>query len=90
MTMAATIRVDEKRVAESLDEACERLETADTELTLDFSSVNRMDPIAVCALKSFAQLAGDKTVKIVLRGVNVDIYKVLKLVDLAKCFSFSA
>jgi len=33
-------------------------------------------------------MADDKTVKIVLRGVNIEIYKVLKLVRLTRRFSF--
>ena len=33
-------------------------------------------------------MADAKTVKVVLRGVNVDVYKVLKLVKLTPRFSF--
>ena len=33
-------------------------------------------------METFAGVADEKAVKVVLRGVNVDIYKVLKLVKL--------
>ena len=39
-------------------------------------------------LEELASIADDKAVKLVLRGVNVDIYKVLKLVKLTSRFSF--
>ena len=34
-----------------------------------------------------ARIADEKSVKVVLRGVSVDVYKVLKLVKLAHRFS---
>jgi len=57
-------------------------------VVLDFSSVRRVDPSAVRAMEGFADTADDKAVKVALRGVNVDVYKVLKLVKLASRFSF--
>jgi anti-anti-sigma regulatory factor len=86
--MAAMLTIDDERVVYGVEEACEKLETADGELVLDFSSVARLRPSAVNALKTLARKADDKTIKLVLRGVNVDIYKVLKLVNLAQRFSF--
>jgi len=41
-------------------------------------------------MESLAGRADEKAVKVVLRGVNVDIYKVLKLMKLAPRFSFVA
>jgi anti-anti-sigma regulatory factor len=64
------------------------LDTANGELVLDFSSVRRIDPGAVRALQALAATADEKTVKVVLRGLNIEIYKVLKLVKLARRFSF--
>ena len=58
------------------------------EVVLDFSSVRRIDPSALRAMEKLAGIADDKAVKVVLRGVNVDIYKVLKLVKLTPRFSF--
>ena len=39
-------------------------------------------------MEELARLADEKAVKIVLRGVNVDVYKVLKLVKLSPRFNF--
>ncbi len=86
--IAAWLRVDGERVVQDLQEALDRLDTADGELVLDFSSVHRIDPGAVKAMEKLAGIADDKTVRVVLRGVNVEIYKVLKLVKLARRFSF--
>ncbi len=86
--IAVWLKVDEEQVVQALQEAAEKLESVEGELTLDFSSVRRIDPIALGAMAEFAGLADDKSVKVVLRGVNLGIYKVLKLVKLASRFSF--
>ena len=39
-------------------------------------------------METLADSADEKAVKVVLRGVNIDIYKVLKLAKLASRFSF--
>jgi anti-anti-sigma regulatory factor len=88
--MGATLTIDDKWVVQGLEEAREKLDITDSELVVDFSSVARLDPRAVTALKNFADVADDKNVKVVLRGINVDIYRVLKLVKLAQRFSFSS
>ena len=56
---------------------------------MDFSSVLRIDPCALKVMEEFVDIADAKGVKIVLRGVNVGIYKVLKMVNLASRFVFS-
>jgi anti-anti-sigma regulatory factor len=86
--IASWVRVDGAKVLEGLQEAAEKLETADGELVLDFASVCRIDPNALRAMESFVSAADGKSVKVVLRSVNVDVYKVLKLVKLARRFSF--
>ena len=53
---------------------------------LDFSAVRRMNPAALRAIEDFAGAADEKSVKVTLRGVNVDIYKVLKLARLSSRF----
>jgi len=91
MTMIAVwLKIDEERVDLALQEAGEQLDSAEGEVVLDFSSVRRVDPGAIRALERFADLADDKSVKVALRGVNVDVYKVFKLVKLARRFSFVA
>lgn len=81
-------KIDGERLLHALQEACQKLDSAGGEVILDFSSVRRIDPRALRALEEFAGIADDKAVKVVLRGVNVNIYKVLKLVKLAPRFSF--
>jgi hypothetical protein len=39
-------------------------------------------------MEEFADIADTNGVKVVLRGVDVSVYKVLKLVNLASRFSF--
>jgi anti-anti-sigma regulatory factor len=81
-------KIDEERIVQALQEAGEKLNRADGEVVLDFSSVRRIDASALRALEEFAGITDDKGVKAVLRGVNVDVYKVLKLVKLGSRFSF--
>ena len=61
---------------------------AEGEVVLDFSAVRRIDPSAVRAMEELADLADARSVKVVLRAVNMDIYRVLKLLKLAQRFSF--
>jgi anti-anti-sigma regulatory factor len=86
--IAVWLKIDEKRVAQALQEAEEKLDSVDGEMALDLSSVRRIDPNALRAMEEFADIADTKGVKVVLRGVDVGIYKVLKLVNLASRFSF--
>ena len=91
MTMNAEwIEIDGERVVQDLQAAREALDTAQNDVVLDFSSVRRIDPNALRAMEKLAGIADEKAVKVVLRGVNVDIYKVLKLVKLTSRFSFLA
>ncbi len=85
----ATI-IDEKHAISALQEAGEKLDGSDGDAVLDLSSVRRVDSSMLRALEEFARVAEQKVVKVVLRGVNVDVYKVLKLVKLTRRFSFSS
>jgi len=87
-TIATWLKIDGERVAYALEKACQKLDNADGELVLDFSSVSRIDPAAVKALDELAAAADEKNVTVVLRSVNIDVYKVLKLVKLTPRFSF--
>jgi anti-anti-sigma regulatory factor len=86
--MAVFVDIDEERVVLALQEAGEKLDRAQGEAILDFSSVRRVDPSALQALEEFARIADERAVKVALHGVNVDVYKVLKLVKLTRRFSF--
>ena len=87
-TIAAWLSLDEKRVVPALQEAAEKLDGAEGEVVLDFISVRRIDSRGLRAMEEFASIADKKAVKVVLRGVNVDVYKVLKLLKLTQRFSF--
>jgi anti-anti-sigma regulatory factor len=88
--IAVWLKIDGERVAETLREAGGKLDRADGEVLLDFSSVRRIDPSAIQEITKLAATADEKGVKLTLRGVNVDVYKVLKLVNLTQKFSFLA
>ena len=87
-TIAVFLNIDEERIVPALQEAGGNLDCAQGEAVLDFSSVRRIDSSGLRALEEFARIADEKAVKVVLRGVNVDVYKVLKLVKLTQRFSF--
>ena len=87
-TIAAWLSLEEPRLAAALAEAAEKLEGAGGEVVLDFGCVRRIDAAALGALEKFAGRAEKKGIQVVLRGVNVDVYKVLKLVKLTPRFCF--
>ncbi|MFZ0420008.1 MAG: STAS domain-containing protein [Candidatus Sulfotelmatobacter sp.] len=86
--IAVWLKIDEERVVQALEEAGEKLDSVEGEVALDFSSVRRINPSAIEAISKFAGRADAESVKVVLRGVNVEVYKVLKLVKLGSRFSF--
>jgi anti-anti-sigma regulatory factor len=86
--IAVILNIDETRMVSALREAGEKLEGTEGEAVLDFSSVRRIDSSALRAMEELARIADEKSVKVALRGVNVDVYKVLKLVKLTRRFSF--
>ena len=86
--IAAWIKVEDERLPQSLQAAGERLDNVDGEVVLDFSSVRRIDASDLRALEDLVKRADEKGVKVGLRGVNVNVYKVFKLVNLASRFSF--
>ena len=81
-------RIDGERVVPSLAEAREKLDGAEGEMILDFSSVCRIDARALRAMEELAVGADDKGVKLVLRGAHIGVYRVLKLMKLDGRFSF--
>lgn len=87
-TIAVWLKVEQERIVHDLEKASERLDSADGEMALDFSSVQQITASALAAISELAAAADDRGVKVVLGGVNVEIYKVLKLVKLASRFPF--
>jgi anti-anti-sigma regulatory factor len=84
------LNVDERDLGPALREAGEKLDGAEGEVVLDFSTVRRIDAGALQTMSELAGAARNRDVKVVLRGVNVDVYKVLKLMRLAGRFAFAA
>ena len=58
------------------------------DVALDFSGVRRIDPAGLQALEKLVKAAEETSGKVTLRGVNVAVYKVLKLMKLASRLSF--
>ena len=88
-TNGTWLKIDEKRAMLDLQAAVNSLDRADSELVIDCSGVRRLDPREVEALEDLANQAEGRQVRVVLHGVNVDVYKVLRLVKLAPRFSFT-
>jgi anti-anti-sigma regulatory factor len=88
MALIAACPIDPERLVQTLEAAHERLDGADRELVLDFSSVRRLDTHALTALAKLADAAGRDRARVACRGVSVEVYKVLKLVKLASRFTF--
>ena len=86
--IAVWLKVDEGCLIQALQEAGEALDSAGGEVLLDFSSMRRINTAALRAMEEFVGMAYDKGVKVALRGVNVDVYRVFKLMKLASRFSF--
>jgi anti-anti-sigma regulatory factor len=87
-TIASYVKIDQERVEDALQEIANWLDRASGEVVLDFSSVQRINPRALQALEELAGIADTAVVTLELRGVNVGVYKVLKLAKLTPCFRF--
>ena len=85
---AVWVQVNGKGMVQAFEEARAKLAAEDVEVVVDFSSVNRIDSGALRALEDVADAGDGKRTKVVLRGVDIDIYKVLKLMKLAPRFAF--
>jgi len=84
------VMLEEKQLVPVLHDLSQKLDRAGTELVLDFSVVHGIDSQVIGAMDELAQKADEKSIRIVLRNVNVDVYKVLKLVKLTPRFAFAA
>jgi anti-anti-sigma regulatory factor len=79
--------IDAEGAAVALEGVREKLD-AGAEITLNFSRITRVEPGVIRALDALARTAKEKPAALTLRGVNVEVYKVLKLARLASQFSF--
>ena len=85
---AEPLKIVEERAIQVLQETGDKLELGDSAVVLDFPAIPRIESKTLTALEELANKADERSVRIVLRGVKVDVYKVLKLVKLASRFSF--
>ncbi len=88
MPIAMLRKVDKDNVPSILQEIEKSLDHTQGEVVIDFSSVSRLDGSAVRSLAEFAGKAKANSLRVILRGVNVDVYKVLVLTKLTSPFSF--
>ena len=87
-TTAERQKVNGENVAQALEDIGAKLSGTEDDFVLDFSGVRRIDPAGLRAFEDLVATADEKAVKIVLEGVNVDVYKVLKLARLTARVSF--
>ena len=88
MSQESTLcHIDGTDVAGSLSKLHESL-SADAELVLDFTHIDRIDVPAVHSLADLAVAADEAAARVTLRGLRVGVYKVLKLTGLSEHFSY--
>ncbi|HUK46976.1 MAG TPA: STAS domain-containing protein [Terriglobales bacterium] len=87
-TVSVLRNLDEAQLASMLEKASEMLADNIREVVMDFSAVRRINASAIPAMEEFICVAEEKGITVVLLGVNVHVYKALKLVKLASRLSF--
>jgi anti-anti-sigma regulatory factor len=91
MTMIAVfLKIDEQSLVASLEKLAEQMDVDKLELALDFSAVHRVDSRGSRAIAEFARKTEENNIKVVLRGINIDLYKTMKLMRLTRHFSFAS
>lgn len=86
---AVSVHKDNESVLAVLQDALKSLDRAEGEVVVDFSSVHRVDPAVLSTIEELVNKTEQKKLKLVLRGVDVDVYKVLKLVRLTPRLTFT-
>lgn len=74
--------------ADWIQDAVQKINGGEQEVMLDFADVTRIDGNVVRALEELADVAAERSVKVELHSVNVDIYRVLKQLKLTDRFTF--
>jgi len=87
-TIADWLKIDAEQVSAALLRVKDRVNGSEGELVLDFSAVLRIDASAITVLEQLADATSTNHAQVALRGVNVDVYKVLKLAKLTTRFTF--
>jgi len=86
--VAEWVKIDSARMLESLATAQTKLDAGESEVVLDFSSVERLDAAALNQLSELGALSSKKSARLALRGVNIGVYRVLKTSKIADEFIF--
>jgi anti-anti-sigma regulatory factor len=68
----------------------QQLTSTGGELVLDIEPLGRVDTDMIHAMEMLAEMGERASVRLVLRGANVAVYRVLKLTGLAQRFRFAA
>jgi len=87
-TKPSNFVIDGEHVAQQLNDIREKLATEGPEVLLDFFLAQALDPTDLRALEELAASAEGESTKIVIRGINIEMYKVLKLAGLSEKFEF--
>lgn len=87
MTRLTARSLQEPNLVSELRSLAKNLERDPADITLDLSSLRRVNSQDVLAIEELVRVAEEKEVKVTLRGVNVPIYRALKLVKLTNRFS---
>lgn len=86
--MKIFLKIECETIVECLRDAGEKIGEGHGEPVLDFSAVRRIDPAGLRAIEELATASDRQNVTLGMRGVNVSIYKVLKLANLSQHFTF--
>ena len=89
MAISVLVKLEAHNAGPALEAECQALDDGPGEAIVDFSGLSRIDSSVVAGLEAFLRAAESKSVKVILTGVNVDVYRVLKLVKLAAKVSFA-
>jgi anti-anti-sigma regulatory factor len=88
-TNTAFLSIEENNLISAFEKARQAMDGEAQQLGVDLSCVHRIDSAGLNAIQDLAHRADEKKVKVVLRGVNVNVYKMLKLARLTRHFSFA-
>jgi anti-anti-sigma regulatory factor len=80
--------IDGEHIVQQLNDICRQLGSEGPEVLLDFFLAQTLDTEGIRALEELAAGAGNENAKVVLRGVNIEMYKVMKLAGLSDKFTF--
>lgn len=89
MAISVLVKLEAHNAGPALEAECQRLDGGPGEAIIDLSALGRIDAGAVAGLEAFVRTAESKSVQVIFTGVNVDVYRVLKLVKLAAKVSFT-